>query len=200
MSTRRHPLVITDAPPTEVDLSSGYDLNQLRSARWAIGGYLERRTSQMYDSHIYADDRTVHMGIDIWGPAGTPVYAFADGKVWGQANNDNPRDYGPTIITIHQVDGVHLWVLHGHLSRASLNRHQQGDVIHAGDIIGTFGSESENGGWLPHLHCQIACAMPEQVDMPGVVRPDAVEHARAIYPDPASIIDPLWRTASTADY
>lgn len=190
---RMHPVVILDEEPEEVDLTRGYDVDRLNSIRWGVGGYLERRTTQMYNSPLFADERTVHLGIDIWGPARTPVFAPGDGIIWGQNDNDNPRDYGPTVITEHGRGDAAFWVLLGHLSRDSLALHQPGDRVRAGEVIGYFGAESENGGWLPHLHLQVATSEPAEADMPGVVRPSDVSAARVLYPDPRSILGQVYR-------
>lgn len=186
------PVVRPDGPLVHVDLTSGYDVETLCALRWAVGGYCERRTPQMYDSHIYSDGRTVHMGIDIWGPAGTPVYAFTDGRVYALADNANPRDYGPTIVTVHQIDGRSVWALYGHLSRSSLELWTTGEKVSAGEQIGSFGDESENGGWLPHLHFQLSLVEPEGADMPGVVHSDDLERARTLYPDPRMVLGSLY--------
>ena len=55
--------------------------------------------------------RTVHMGIDIAAPVGTQVHAFYDGFVFAVGNNDLPFDYGPTLITKHEICGIVLYAL-----------------------------------------------------------------------------------------
>lgn len=189
---RFHPVVIPPVPLEPVDLTAGYDAELLRQIGWAVGGYDEQRSPEMYNSRIYSNGRTIHMGIDVWGPEGTPVYAFADGCIFGAVDNDNPRDYGPTIITQHEIEGVPVWALHGHLSRESLYPHDVGDAVDAGEVIGRFGREKENGGWVPHLHFQLALEEPPVVDMPGVVHPRDREMARRIYPDPRLVLGPLY--------
>lgn len=188
---RYHPVVMPPAPLQPVDLTGGYDEDLLRRVGWAVGGYDEVRSPEMYCSTLYSDGRTIHMGIDIWGPAGTPIHAFADGIVFGAVDNSNPRDYGPTVITQHEIGGRSLWALHGHLSRNSLSV-PTGGMVEAGDIVGYFGSEDENGGWMPHLHFQLALEAPVTVDMPGVVHPRDRESARCTYPDPRLVLGPLY--------
>ena len=199
MSGTHHPVIILDSPPEPIDLTVGYDIERLRTTRWGVGGYLERRTSSMYSSDLYAGERNVHVGIDIWGPAGTPVRAFTDGVVWAQADNRADLDYGPTIVVQHEVGGSDVWVLYGHLSRTFLERRTPGDRVEAGDVLGAFGTEAENGGWLPHLHLQVARQPPQSADMPGVVHPDDVGEARELYPDPSRIIIPIWKVGSMVD-
>ena len=73
---------------------------------------------------LFGGERTIHVGLDIGAPVSTPVYAFDDGKIHSFTDNDEDGSYGPTIVTEHQIliEGVEqtIWVLHGHLSRASL--------------------------------------------------------------------------------
>jgi peptidoglycan LD-endopeptidase LytH len=185
--------VVDLAGPLELfDFAAGYDPAVIDAARWGIGRYDERRSRDMYCSHLYADGRCIHMGLDIWGPTGTPVFAVRDGCVYAMADNDNPRDYGPTIVTEHEVRKVRFWLLHGHLSRASLASLEVGDRIERGQTIGYFGPPGENGGWAPHLHLQVSLLPPRGADMPGVVHPDRRAASRLLYPDPRKIVGPVY--------
>ena len=175
-----------------IDLSGGYDPEAIIRMMPAVGGYEEERSPAMYDGPLYTDGRILHMGIDFWVPDGTPVLAVAPGRVFGLADNRGPKDYGPTIITEHEIDGRTLWMLHGHLSVASLARIEPGQHIAPGDVIGFVGMESENGGWVPHLHVQLATERPEKIDLPGVVRPQEREQAKQLYPDPRLLLGPVY--------
>ena len=77
-----------------------------------------------------------------------------------------------------------LYALHGHLSRDTLSGLVDGMPLKRGQVIATVGTEHENGGWVPHLHFQLALHPPKEPDMPGVVSeadlPEALKH----YPDP----------------
>ena len=50
--------------------------------------------------------RTIHIGMDLFQPAGAPLFAPLDGVVHSFADNDLPLDYGPTIILEHRPAGV----------------------------------------------------------------------------------------------
>lgn len=186
-----HPLVKAGRKLRHIDLSGGYDPDALKEGDWGVGGYAEARPG-MYTSHIFGGRRYIHMGIDIWAPAGTPVYCFCDGIIMGYRDNDNPLDYGPTIITSHEIDGLALYALHGHLSRECLKRLSTGMEIKAGDLLGDLGTEQENGGWVPHLHFQLSRVKPDVPDMPGVVAPEELEEALQTYPDPRTVLGPLY--------
>jgi peptidoglycan LD-endopeptidase LytH len=188
---RFHPVIKPDGPLPHIDLSSGFNPDALDGKKWGAGGYAEPRP-RMYTSPIYEGRRHIHMGIDIWAPEGTPVYSFYDGEIFGIRDNDNPLDYGPTIVTEHVIDGTRLYALFGHMSRECLKTLFQGMAVKKGDMLGTLGSAAENGGWIPHLHFQLSWMKPEEPDMPGVVAPDELEDALARYPDPRIVLGPVY--------
>jgi len=160
------------------------------TAAYTIGRYDEDRT--IYTQALFADARTVHMGVDIGGPAGTPVHAFNDGVVLRAGTNDADGDYGPTLVTEHDHDGVPLYALFGHLSGESLAHSPVGRRFAAGDVLGWLGTEAENGGWPPHVHVQLSWERPATHDLPGVVSRDERAAARRRYPDPRLVLGPIY--------
>lgn len=162
---------------------------------YTVGRYDEDRKG-MYTQALFGGERTIHVGLDIGGPAQTPIYAFEDGKIHSFADNDEDGSYGPTIITQHTVpiDGVDktLWVLHGHLSRESLTSLEPGARIKKGEQIACMGEEHENGGWPPHVHIQLSYEEPSGPDLQGVVSPKNREDALLRYPDPRNILGDLY--------
>ncbi len=118
--------------------------------------------------------RTVHTGLDVFMPAGSPVYAPLDGIVHSFQDNARPLDYGPTLILEHEVDDgrIRFFTLYGHLSRESLNGLAEGSPVAAGERIGALGQYEENGNWPPHLHFQVLCDdLDRRGDFPGVCTP-----------------------------
>jgi murein DD-endopeptidase MepM/ murein hydrolase activator NlpD len=147
----------------------------------------------MYNGeHFEKEQRTVHIGIDIAAPIGCPVYAFAEGIIFKQGYNALPWDYGATIVTKHIVDGKPLFALHGHLSRSSLLRREEGEEFKQGDVIAQIGDKTENGGWNPHLHFQLSTKQPTEADMPGVVSLANRKHALQLFPDPQLVLGKLY--------
>ena len=174
------------------DFTAGYDPDRYRSSPYGIGRYNEKRPT-MYAGEQYEEPkRDIHIGLDIAAPVGTAVYAFYEGRIAFQGNNDKAYDYGPTIITEHTWLGQTVYALHGHLSRETLSLHRIGDTFDRGDIIGRLGTKAENGGWNPHLHFQLSLVQPTTYDLPGVVSAADREWALKNYPDPRLVLGPLY--------
>jgi murein DD-endopeptidase MepM/ murein hydrolase activator NlpD len=161
------------------------------NARYGVGGYMEHRTIYSRSEHFNTEDepRRLHLGIDIWANAGTPVYCPIEGHVLSFRDNNNHGDYGPTIILKHQLGDLELFSLYGHLSRNDLNGLKEGKQIEKGKKIGTFGNQDENGHWPPHLHFQLMFDMEGWVgDYPGVAKFSEKEKWTANIPDPNLIL------------
>lgn len=131
--------------------------HQARGIRYGLGLYGENRT--VYATPQFADAasperRTIHLGIDVFAPAGTPVHAPLPGKVRHLTYNADPLDYGHTLILEHDLGGVRFFTLYGHLAASLPGLHPTGEV-QAGQIIAHLGDWPENGGWAAHIHFQI---------------------------------------------
>jgi len=156
------------------------------NAKYGIGGYNENRILYKRSGHFETAGssnsspvgegweeaeaaRSIHLGIDIWGPAGTKVFVPVGGTVHSFAYNDNYSDYGATIILQHQVDTIVFYTLYGHLSLVDLANMQEGKYISRGELLAHFGEPKENGDWPPHLHFQVIEDMRlNKGDYPGV--------------------------------
>lgn len=135
------------------------------------------------------EPRRLHLGIDIWGNAGTEIYAPLGGTVHSVAFNDHYGDYGATIILQHQLDGCTFHTLYGHLSLIDIEYLQAGKFISQGELIAHFGKPKENGHWPPHLHFQIIVDMEmKQGDYPGVCKMSEREKYLANCPNPDLIL------------
>src|SRR6478672_4329602 len=65
-----------------------------RKASYGIGGYQEDRVLYRRSELFGGEEaRSLHLGIDIWGPAGTTVYAPMGGMVHSYKFNDQFGDY-----------------------------------------------------------------------------------------------------------
>lgn len=159
--------------------------------RYGIGGYMEHRTIYARSRLFDTDDepRRLHLGVDIWAEAGTAVYSPMQGRIHSFNDNNNFGDYGPTIIIEHNLDGLTLYSLYGHLSRKSLQGLAVGQAVHIDQKIGHFGNVEENGQWPPHLHFQLMFDMEGNVgDYPGVCRFSEKDKYTKNVPDPQLIL------------
>ena len=178
-----------------IDLSSsgafqGYidDFLKKSGKKVAFGGYNEVRKlymrSELFGSSE-VDERNIHIGLDLWAPAGTGVLAVLDGKIHSFQDNANFGDYGPTIILEHENSGRKFYSLYGHLSRASLNNLKPGMPIKKAEKIGELGTAEENGDYAPHLHFQIIEKLEEKPgDFPGVTSRKELDFYLRNCPDP----------------
>jgi murein DD-endopeptidase MepM/ murein hydrolase activator NlpD len=86
----------------------------------------------------------VHEGLDLAAPAGTDVFAAAEGEV---AESGFDPVYGNYVVVRHQDDWVSLY---GHLSLISVVLRQE---LRSGSLIGKVGSTGQSTG--PHLHFEL---------------------------------------------
>ncbi len=155
-------------------------------ARVGIGRYDEPRL--LYSAPFFAG-RTIHLGLDLFAPPGTPIHAPLHGVVHAFADNAVPQDYGPVIILRHETDdGVPFYTLYGHLSRESLRGLTIGAPIERGARLATLGTAEENGHWPPHLHLQLLIDLLGMgTDVPGVGTPAHRDIWRELSPDPSTL-------------
>ncbi len=156
----------------------------------AVGRWGEDRV--IYRTPLFAgsgEPRSVHLGLDLWAAAGTPVRAALPGRVHSFADNSAAGDYGGTVILEHALEATSFFTLSGHLSRASLEGLAEGQAVARGQRIGWLGEPGENGGWPPHLHLQlIADLMGRRGDFPGVAAPSTAARWLELCPDPAILL------------
>jgi len=184
---------------------------QAISSSYAIGRYDEPRAG-LYESDLFDDTansienytgrRNLHVGIDLGGPVGTPVHAFAPGRVHAVGYNAALGDYGNVIVVAHDL--LHnnnnqrtmktvCYALYGHLDSAVVHNFRVGDPVQAGQVLGAMGAIHENGGWwAPHVHFQLSVQVPVTHDLPGAVA--AADRSRALYeyPDPRWVLGELY--------
>jgi len=187
-------------------------------AEVGIGRYDEVR--RWYTSDIFRvptdgapEWRTVHLGIDLFVDAGSPVYAPFDAVVHSVQNNRGSLDYGPTVILEHRVEAglfdhgsalaedapsgwggtpsgvLRFWTLYGHLSDEVLAGLPPGQPVRKGAAFARVGSFPGNGNWAPHLHFQVITdTLGLWGNFPGVCRPSQRNLWKALSPDPNLIL------------
>ncbi len=155
-----------------------------------FGGYLEDRAVYKNTDLFQGDaERSIHIGVDVFMPAGTAIFAPLDGKVHSFANRQVYGDYGPVIILQHCLQDFLFHTLYGHLSEDSLPGLTDGKAIVAGQKFAQIGPRPVNGNWAPHLHFQLIRDMQGiRGDYPGVVRPAELDFYRENCPDPGALV------------
>ena len=162
---------------------------KLQNAKVAYGGYLEKRgiyrRSDYFNQEDPETERNIHLGLDLWIEAGTPVFSPLEGHIHSFKNNTNYGDYGPCIILEHYLNGFKFYTLYGHLSFESLIDREVGTIIQRGEQIATLGIPEVNGKYPPHLHFQIIKDLQDyDGDYPGVCNKINLEFYLENCPDP----------------
>jgi len=108
--------------------------------------------------------RMYHAAEDFFRPAGTPVYAIADGNISFSGSRDG---YGWLIIIDHPQ--ANLYSLYGHLSPSRWQI--ESGTVEKGELIAYLGDSDENGGSSehplePHLHLGVRAG--QRADYPGM--------------------------------
>jgi len=168
--------------------------------RFVIGRYDERRliyTSVRFDHPCdrdavvgeTAERRTVHLGIDLFAPAGSDVFAPIAGEVYASEYRNHDQDYGGVVILRHITpDDDSFYTLYGHLSRGSVDGWSIGESVSAGESLGRLGTSDENGGWAPHLHLQVITdLLGLDGDFPGVSAASEGSVWTAFSPNPVGL-------------
>ncbi len=185
-------LEIVDLRNTQV--FDEYVFKQLsdQGKKYGIGGYFEHRAiyrrSEMFATQE-TDFRNIHLGVDVWAEAGTPIFAPFDGTIYSFQNNVGFGNYGATIILEHTILDQKVYSLYGHLMLRDIKDLEVGGQVKAGDLLCHIGPFPENGDWPPHLHFQLMFDMLGNVgDFPGVCSQREIEKYKAICPDPNLIL------------
>lgn len=111
---------------------------------WSSPVALGTPVSSPFGEVLALRDHKPHMGIDLAGAAGAPIYATARGTVLlSDASSLNPN-YGNAVLLDH---GQGYQTLYAHLERSAV---RAGDTVTAGQIIGWIGQTGKATG--PHLH------------------------------------------------
>ncbi len=188
---------LTDEIINDEHLFSKHITQKIKSAYalYGIGGYGENRfvysKSKVFDAAKAGEEpRRLHLGIDIWAAAGTPVFAFMGGMIHSFAFNNQAGDYGATLILLHQLDGISFYSLYGHISLKDINNIHAGEYVSRGQKIAHIGASNENGNWPPHLHFQLVKNIEmKHGDYPGVCAYNQKEKYLNNCPDPDLVLN-----------
>ncbi|SLN40145.1 2,2-dialkylglycine decarboxylase [Roseovarius albus] len=182
--------------PFHMPLEEAARVGEEFGPEWWLGYYNEPRL-------IYAepgfrkgpwkasDRRTVHLAVDVFTPEGTALYAPMDATVEVVEDRDNHLDYGGVVILYHETpDGDGFYTLYGHLDPELCDRLKPGDKIAKGEAFAKLGDPTQNGGWSPHVHFQLALTtVGMEANWPGVGDPDEMYLWHAVCPNPAALLN-----------
>ncbi|AGG68092.1 peptidoglycan DD-metalloendopeptidase family protein [Corynebacterium callunae] len=92
-----------------------------------------------------------HNGVDLAGPAGTPIYAFADGRVIAAADS-GVQGFGGWVVLEHNIDGKQIQTVYGHEEPGGVHV-KVGDNVTKGQHIADIGNAGQSTG--AHLHFEV---------------------------------------------
>lgn len=182
--------------PFHMPLSEAAQVGAEFGPDWWMGYYNEPRL-------IYAepgfrkgpwkasDRRTVHLAVDVFAPAGSLLHAPLSGRVEAIENRTGHLDYGGVVILHHETpEGDPFYTLYGHLDPEVCDRLKPGDPVAQGATFCRLGDATQNGGWAPHVHFQLALTTDGmQNDWPGVGDPDEMYLWHGVCPNPAALLN-----------
>ena len=135
---------------------------------------------------------TRHLGLDIAGRRGTPIYATADGVVRYAFQQRKDRPLGNVVVINHSAEGVNdkgepyeipgfYRTEYGHLDEMLVKK---GDRVKRGQQIATMGSTGRSTG--PHLHYAVRYQQRKRGGIRGYLDP---QDFLLDWPDDDSVVD-----------
>ena len=141
-------LVVVVIAPTEQDLCAPNGDNAGTSSEFAWP--TDKEATQL-TSPFGPRWGTFHNGVDLAGLRGTPIYAFADGRVIA-AQDSGVQGFGGWVVLDHTIDGQQIQTVYGHSEPGQVHV-KVGDKVSKGDHIADIGSAGQSTG--PHLHFEV---------------------------------------------
>lgn len=136
-----HALGLGNRPQHNKTRMTGFS-SPIRSAWTNLGGF----TPGVYLNETHKNG---HYGVDMQAPKGTPVYAFAPGKVLSAGQSPGNTAGGTTITILHDKG---LMTYYAHLSSVDVRR---GEEVDSSTKIGSVGNTGNAQHTAPHLHFEI---------------------------------------------
>jgi murein DD-endopeptidase MepM/ murein hydrolase activator NlpD len=122
---------------------------------WGLSPYLERRDTLLRDCpQMVAENRFIHLGLDVIVPLATPLHAPLDAVVAESGYETGEGNYGGYVLLKHANPGfATFYSFYGHLCRDRLPA--AGQIFSAGAPFAAIGDYHENGNWFRHTHIQV---------------------------------------------
>lgn len=154
------PQVLNIADPNDLSqfsnlLAKGQRFSEERAAREAAARrpLFALPALGAFTSNYGARWGSLHAGIDIAGPIGTPILAVADGTI---IDSGPASGFGMWIRILH-ADGT--VTVYGHIDQSLVS---VGEEVMAGDQIATMGNRGFSTG--PHLHFEVHLNGVDKID------------------------------------
>jgi len=158
--------------------------------RYLIGRYGEDRKEMLKGSHIEKENRTIHLGIDIFSSTLESIYSPFRGIIVRADKEAGPNSYGYYIIIKHDIKGQIWYSFFGHLSK---DLPKLGTFMKDRQKIATLGNFEENGGWSRHIHYQILLDLPPVGKTPiGYSTKEDFKMNSKIFPDPRIVLGKVF--------
>ena len=122
---------------------------------WGFSPYLEHRDTLLGECpQMVAENRFIHLGLDVIVPLGTPLHAPLDAVVEACDYEQGEGNYGGWVLLRHAGSRFDtFYSLYGHLCRDRLP--SVGQSFAAGAAFAEIGDFHENGNWFHHTHIQV---------------------------------------------
>jgi hypothetical protein len=122
---------------------------------WGFSPYLEHRDTLLGDCpQMVADQRFIHLGLDVIVGLGTPLNAPLDAVVNASGYESGEGNYGGYVLLRHAGDSFEpFYSFYGHLCKTRLPA--VGQTFAAGEPFAEIGDFHENGNWFYHTHIQV---------------------------------------------
>ncbi len=122
---------------------------------WGFSPYLERRDTLLSDCpQMVADQRFIHLGLDVIVALGTPLHAPLAATVVDTGYESGEGNYGGFVLLKHDSENFETFFsFYGHLCKDRLPT--VGNRYPAGAVFAEIGDFHENGNWFYHTHIQV---------------------------------------------
>ena len=123
--------------------------------QWGVSPYLEHRNTLLADCpQMVADQRFIHLGLDVIVSVGTLLHAPLDATVEESGYERGEGNYGGYVLLKHKSPYFDtFYSFYGHLCRDRLPA--VGEIFEAGGVFAEIGDFHENGNWFHHTHIQV---------------------------------------------
>jgi murein DD-endopeptidase MepM/ murein hydrolase activator NlpD len=103
---------------------------------------------------MVAEQRFIHLGLDVIVPLGSPLHSPLEAVVASTGYESGEGNYGGYVLLQHTSRRFEtFYSFYGHLCRERLP--EVGKHLAAGERFATIGDFHENGNWFYHTHIQV---------------------------------------------